>query len=74
MFMTQRPTCQWIKFLVYIDDALLPEVCCDHKYNKDDIERSGFELLSPIFTLKEGRGQIQLVVKTGGPGKVRLAV
>jgi hypothetical protein len=69
-FMLFKVQCQWIKVMVYVDDHILPELCPDYKYFKDDIERSAYELLSPPFTVKEKRGTIQVVVKTGGPGKV----
>lgn len=71
-FMLLKVQCQWIRIMVYVDDTLLPELCPDYKYFKEDIERSAYELLSPPFTVKQKQGAIQIVVKTGGPGKVSI--
>lgn len=69
-FILKRSECQWIQFMVYVDDKLLPELSRDYKYTEQDIKRSAGEILSPTFKLEETMGKIILVIKTHGPGKV----
>jgi len=52
---------------------LLPEICLDYKYTKEDIEQSDFQLLSPTFELTKDVGKILLSIQTYGSGKVRKA-
>lgn len=72
--MKRGSECQWIQFLIYVDDRLLDELCRDFKYTRQDIERSAGEILSPTFKLKQTTGNIIFVIKTHGPGKVNFPI